>query len=167
MKTTLVFCIALLISSSIANADQTINYPDKNPIFSISFPDGWKVETEDQSVSASSKDELVNMELIALEAEAISGAIDAAKESLEEELKGIKFDKPEKGELNGMNAVFLNANVTLEGVKMAVNCCIFEPKGADTFFMLFNVIPLEALKEHGEDIGKVLNSIKGKTAAKE
>ena len=61
-----------------------------------------------------------------------------------------------------MNVSFLNGQVTLEGVKMAVNCCVFAPKDADTFFMLFNIIPLEALEKHGEDIGKILNSVKGK-----
>lgn len=60
--------VATFTLASSARADQTINYPDKDPIFSISFPDGWKVTTEDQSVSASSLDDLVNMELIALEA---------------------------------------------------------------------------------------------------
>lgn len=155
--------IATLTIASAARADQTINYPEKDPIFSISFPDGWKVTTEDQSVSASSPDDLVNMELIALEAEALDGAVDAAKESLEEELKGIKWlDKPESGELNGMKATFVNGQVVLEGVKMAVNCAIFAPKGADTFFMLFNIVPLESLKDHGDDVSKVLNSIKGK-----
>ncbi|MDZ4289950.1 MAG: hypothetical protein U0984_18435 [Prosthecobacter sp.] len=161
MKTSLLLCLAALVFSATAKADQTINYPDKDPIFSISFPDDWKVEA-DESVSASSKDEMVNMELIALDAEALDGAVDVAKDSLKEEFKGIKFDAPEKGELNGLDVVFLNAKATLEDVKMAVNCCIFAPKGADKFFMLFNVIPLEALEKHGEDIGKVLNSIKGK-----
>ena len=80
-----------------------------------------------------------------------------------EELKGIKWlGEPEKGELNGLKAAFLNGNVTLEGVKMAVNCAVFAPKGGDTFFMLFNVVPLESLKEHGDEIEKVLKSIKGK-----
>ncbi len=163
MKTPLLLCLASFLLAPFANADQTINYPEKDPIFSISFPDGWKVDTGDESVSASSADELVNMELIALDAEALDGAIDLAKESLTEELKGIKWtDEPEKGELNGMNVVFINAQTTLEGVKMAVNCCIFAPKKADTFFMLFNIVPLESLKEHGEAVGKVLNSIKGK-----
>lgn len=145
-----------------AQADQTINYPDKNPIFSISFPDKWTVEEADQSVSASSEDELVNMELLALDAEALDSAVDIAKESLEEEFEGMKFkDAPEKGELNGMHVVFLNAQTTMEGVKMAVNCCIFAPKGADKFFMLFNVVPFESLEAHGEDISKIINSIKG------
>jgi hypothetical protein len=114
MKTSLLLCLASLICAATASADQTINYPDKKPIFSISFPDDWKVEEEEQSVSASSKDELVNMELIALDADALEGAIDGAKESLKEEFKGIKFDEPEKGELNGMHVVFLNAQTKLE-----------------------------------------------------
>lgn len=163
MKTSALLCLLSLLLAPLATAEQTINYPEKNPFFSISFPDGWDVEESDDSVSASSPDELVNMELIALDAEALDSAIDIAKESLKEELKGIKWTgEPEKGELNGMQVVFLNAQVTMEGVKMAVNCCVFAPKKADTFFMLFNIIPLEALKEHGEDISKILNSVKGK-----
>lgn len=162
MKQLLLLTTLLVTLSATASAEQTINYPEDKPIFSISFPDGWKVETG-ESVSASSADELVNMELIALDAEALGEALELAKESLTEELKGIKWDgEAEKGELNGMSVAFLNANVTLEGVKMAVNCCVFAPKKADTFFMLFNIVPLEALEKHGEDVGKVINSVKGK-----
>jgi hypothetical protein len=163
LKITQLAVIATLTLASLASAEQTINYPATDSIFSISFPDDWKVETEEQSVSASSPDDLVNMELIVLEVEAMDVAIRAAKESLSEELKGIKWtDDPESGELNGMKVTFLNAQVVIEDVKMAVNCAIFAPKKADTFFMLFNIIPLEALEKHGEAVGKVLNSIKGK-----
>lgn len=163
MKTSLLLLLSFLSFVSLGLADQTINYPAKNSIFSISFPDDWDVEFDDESLSASSADELVNMELIALEAEALGEAIDLAKESLSEELKGIKFSgDPEKGQLNGLDVSFLNAQVKVEGVKMAVNCAIFAPKKADTFFMLFNIIPLEALEQHGEAVSKVLNSVKGK-----
>ncbi len=163
MKSIFTLLIVGLMSLSAAQADQTFNYPEKDSIFSISFPDEWKVELGDDSLSASSKDELANMELLALDAAASDEAIKIAKESLKEEMEGLKFtDEPETGELNGIKTTFINAQVTLEGVKMAVNCCIFSPKGADKFFMLFNVVPMDSLKEHGEDIGKVLNSIKGK-----
>ncbi|MDZ4401355.1 hypothetical protein [Prosthecobacter sp.] len=163
MKASLLLCLTVLALTPLANADQVINYPAEKPIFSIAFPDGWKVETDDQSVSASSADELVNMELIALDADEAASAIDDAKEGLEEELKGIKWlAEPEKGEINGIGVTFLNGNVTVEGVKMAVNCAVFAPKKTDKFFMLFNIIPLESLKQHGDDVSKVLNSIKGK-----
>lgn len=163
MKNSLLLTLLVLALAPALHADQVFNYPAKKPIFSISFPDAWKIETGDQSLSASSADELVNMELMALDAEEAATAIDDAKESLEEELKGIKWlGEPEKGELNGFKVTFLNGNVTLEGVKMAVNCAVFAPKAGDTFFMLFNIVPLESLKEHGDEVGKVLNSIKGK-----
>lgn len=163
MKNTLLCCLlAFALTPAVRAEDQVFNYPADKPIFSIAFPEKWKVETGDGSLSASSPDELVNMELMALDAAEIGTAIDDAKEGLEEELKGIKWDEPEKGELNGFKVTFLNGNVTLEGVKMAVNCAVFAPKAGDTFFMLFNVIPFVSLKEHGEDVGKVLNSVKGK-----
>lgn len=164
MKISHLVCLAsVLFTASAVAAETTVNYPAEDPIFSITFPDGWEVTGEDDAVSACSKDELANMELIVLEAEALGDAIDIAKEALAEEMEGIVFKgKPEKGELNGLNAAFLNAEVEIEEVKVAINCCVFAPKDAEEFFMLFNVIPFEALEDHGEDIGKILNSVKGK-----
>lgn len=163
MKNALLISLFALVLAPALRADQVFNYPDKKPIFSISFPDKWKVETGDQSLSASSPDELVNMELMALDAAEAATAIEDAKESLEEELKGIKWEgAPEKGELKGFNVTVLNGSVALEGVKMAVNCLVFAPKEGETFFMLFNIVPFESLKEHGDEISKVVDSIKGK-----
>lgn len=162
MKTSLLCCLLALVLTPALAEDQVFNYPAKKPIFSIAFPESWKIELGDGSLSASSPDDLVNMELAALDAEELATAIDDAKEGLEEELKGIKWAEPEKGELNGFNVTFLNGQVAVEGVKMAVNCAVFAPKAGETFFMLFNVIPLESLKKHGDDVSKVLNSIKGK-----
>lgn len=163
MKTSLILSLLALVLAPAIRADQIFNYPAEKPVFSIAFPDAWKIETGDKSLSASSADELVNMELMALDGDELASAIDDAKEGLEEELKGIKWlGEPEKGELNGFNVTFLNGNVTLEGVKMAVNCAVFAPKAGDTFFMLFNIVPLESLKQHGDEVSKVLNSIKGK-----
>lgn len=148
-------------------ADQTIQYPDQTPMFFISFPDDWEVKTGDESVSASSADERVNMELIALESEAQKSAVDLAKQSLSKELEGLKWTSdPEKGEINGMDVTFINGQVTLEEVKMAVNCAVFAPPGEDTFFMLFNIIPMESLADHEADVLKILNSVKGRKVGK-
>ncbi len=163
MKTSLIFSLIALVLAPAVRADQVFNYPVEKPIFSIAFPDKWKIEPGDGALSASSPDELVNMELVALDAAEAASALDDAKESLEEELKGIKWEgEPEKGELKGFNVTVLNGSVVLEGVKMAVNCLIFAPKEGETFFMLFNTVPFESLKEHGDEIGKVVSSIKGK-----
>ena len=162
MKPILCLSAVLALTSLGLLAEQTINYPADKPIFSIGFPDDWDVEAE-ESVSASSADGMVNMELIALEAEEVDEALKAAKEALTEELEGIKWEgKPEKGEMNGMEVRFLNGKVKVEDVEMAVNCAVFAPKGKDTFFMLFNIIPMAALEKHGESVGKILSSVKAK-----
>lgn len=36
------------------------------------------------------------------------------------------------------------------------------PQPMKATLMLFNVVPLESLKKHGDEVSKVLNSIKGK-----
>lgn len=155
----LLTCASLALAAQ-AHADQTITYPAESPIFSISFPDDWAVTAQEETVSITTPDHLVNMELMALESDALDGAMQAAKEMLAQELKGVEFTgEPEKTELNGMDVTFLNGKATLEGVEMAVNCALFAPKEASTFFMLFNIIPTTALEQHGEDISKVLGSI--------
>lgn len=154
--------IATLTLFATARADQTVSFPEKKPALSIAFPDAWKVTTDEDSVSASSPDDLVNMELAALDAEGLDSAIEDAKEGLEEELKGIKWDEPEQGDINGMKVTVLNGAVTIEGLKMTINCAVFEPAGAEKFFMLFNIVPIDALEKHGADVGKVLQSIKSK-----
>lgn len=151
-----------LLAHSLLAADQTISYPEDDPVFSITFPENWNVE-DGESVSASSEDELVHMELISLEAEALGDAVKLAKESLKEQFEGLKWNgEAEKGELNGMPVSFINANVTIEEIKMAINCAIFAPKDSDTFFMLFNVVSLESLEQHSEAIAGIINSVKGK-----
>ncbi|MGJ8695582.1 MAG: hypothetical protein ACSHYF_04645 [Verrucomicrobiaceae bacterium] len=163
MKQLIFSTLLSCLLSTASLAQQVINYPAEEPVFSISFPDEWTLTMEDESVSASSKDELANMELVVFEAEALDDAIKMAKEGLKEELKGIQFsDDPAKGKLNEIDVIFLNAKVTMEEVDFAVNCCVFTPKDSEESFMLFNIIPIEALEKHAKAITGILNSVKSK-----
>jgi hypothetical protein len=163
MKSVLASFAAIITSSLCLHAQHVINYPADEPIFSIKFPEEWDVEMGDESVSASSEDEAVNMELFALDAEELEDAITVAKESLAEEFEDLEWiGKPEKGELNGMDVRFLNAKVEIEDVEMMVNCIVFAPKGKATFFMLFNIVPMEVLEDHSEAISDIINSVQAK-----
>jgi hypothetical protein len=42
---------------------QTFEYPTKKPVFSITFPSGWSVESDDDSLIAISKDESIEVDL--------------------------------------------------------------------------------------------------------
>lgn len=163
MKTILCSFAAIIYSSLYLPAQQEINYPADKPIFSITFPEDWEVEAADDSVSASSEEGVVNMELLALDADALEAAIEAAKESLAEEFEELEWNgEPQKGEMNGMDVRILNAKVKVEDEEMAVNCAVFAPKGKATFFMLFNIVPMKALKEQGEVISGIISSVAAK-----
>jgi hypothetical protein len=47
-------------------------------------------------------------------------------------------------------------------VEMMVNCIVFAPKGKATFFMLFNIVPMEVLEDHSEAISGIINSVQAK-----
>lgn len=161
MKHAVVILLTLFMLIAPALAEQTINYPKSNPIFSITFPDDWDVEVG-ESVSASSADELANIQLFALEGGDLKTAVIAAKEAISESFEGMKWKgKPEKGELNDMPVTFLTGSVTIEGVEMALNCAVFAPKNEDTYFMLFNLMPTVAEEKHGDALLKILTSVKG------
>ncbi len=130
-------------------------------MFSITFPDDWKVEAGD-SVSASSADELANIEVLTLDESEAGTAIDDAKDALSEQFEGLKWQgDPTEGELNGMPVTFLTGKFSVEGIKMSVNCAIFTPKKKKTYFMFFNFIPENAEEKHAEALTGILNSIKG------
>lgn len=153
-----------LLGSTFAIADQVYNYPADEPIFSIAFPDKWKVDTEEeQSLSAAPEDELAAAELIALDAKDAVNALKEAQEGLKEEFENLKIDKTQKGEVNGLKISLFNAtSVDEDGIKITINCALFVPPKGETYFMLFFVSTPEAMKKHGEDINKILQSVKAK-----
>ncbi|MFN7561406.1 MAG: hypothetical protein ACK5TH_06475 [Prosthecobacter sp.] len=161
MKRAFLILLTLSMLTAPAIAEQTFSYPKDTPIFSITFPDDWDVEVG-EDISASSADELANIQLFALEGGDLKTAVTAAKEAMSESFEGMNWKgKPEKGELNDMPVTFLTGSVTIEGVEMALNCAVFAPKNEDTYFMLFNLMPTVAEEKHGDDLLKILTSVKG------
>lgn len=157
----ILFCLALISGSTRLLAEQTIQCPEKKPVFSITFPDDWKVEAGD-SVSASSADELANIEVLTLDQSEADTAIDVAKEAIANQFKGVKWQgEPMEGEINEMPVTFLTGKFSVEGIKMSVNCAVFTPKKKKTYFMFLNFIPEQAEEKHAEELTGILNSIEG------
>lgn len=142
-----------------AHAEKTFDYPADEPYFSVTFPDDWNVDGEDQSLSASPEDETVAVELMALDAEEFDAAIDEAAKALAEEFGELEWTDPQEAKVNGMDVVLANAKGELEGETVHVNCCFFAPEKAETMFMLFFFAPSVALEKHGEALNSILQSI--------
>jgi hypothetical protein len=164
MKKLATIGLALIACGSFATAQKVFEYPADEPTFSITFPEGWTVESEEEgSLSGAPEDELVAVELMALEAEEADGAITEAKEAFSDLYEEIEFDEIQEGELGNMKVKLFNAKGTdEEGDKYNINCALFAPKGGETFFMLFFVGSPEGSAKHAEALTGILQSMKSK-----
>jgi|TARA_B110000908_G_scaffold135966_2_gene161025 hypothetical protein len=78
--------------------------------------------------------------LIALDAKDAVEAIKEAHAAFKEEFEGIKIDKTQKGEINGLKVSLFNAtSVDEDGEKVIINVALYVPPKGETYFMLFFV----------------------------
>lgn len=162
MKPSLSLFAAFLCFALPSGAEQRFTYPADEPVFSIAFPDDWEIDDEDeQAISAAPEDELVAAELIALEADEAKAALAEAKAALKEEFEGLEIDEVQNGEVNGLGISLFNASAEVEDAgKFTMNCALFTADEGETYFMLLFIASAEGLKEHGDSLNAILQSIK-------
>jgi hypothetical protein len=167
MKTLLVLAASLLIATSLSLSAKTIKYPEKDPSFSITLPDGWTAKPDKDG----------NLDCEAGDGSKFSFSIIASKNiTTEEELTtylpklaqtmadGAKLKDVKVGEVkDGMTAnkvkLFgLNAHGKTEGVDMVISLAGFAPaKGK--YFIIMGAESVEVDKAHDKDMGVIFNSI--------
>ncbi len=141
-------------------AGQKFSYPQDTPIFSITYPESWKVEAEEQTISAGRSDGTASSVLMALDAQDLEAAIDASVQALGESFGGFTADgDPQQAEVNGLGVVLMNGTGEVEGSgKVKVNVAIFTPD-AEKFFMLLLFAPEGVTGENTAEINSLLQSI--------
>ena len=152
----------LIVTALVASASAgTYKLPKDEPIASVTFPEGWKVEAADESVDASSDDEAIYINIEFNDADSLEGAIEETFGYLKK--NKVKFDKAtekkSEGEFNGMKVV----NYDWEGEDSEGKCKIslavlgVTPKKA--LLMLYWASP-EGEKKHEKELNAILSSIK-------
>jgi len=155
----------LLLGSTIATADgggNTIVYPEKNPIFSVTFPNDWSTETDENLLHATPKDESVYLGIWALEE---AGDLDAALEAVDEVVsslvKNLKVDEADSMVVNGIHFITVDGTGRdEEGDNVNVSAALFSPDEKQIFIMLYYATP-EAEKLHEDELVAILKSING------
>lgn len=168
MKTLLILTASLLIATPLSLNAKTIKYPEKNPAFSITLPDGWTAKPDKDG----------NLDCEAGDDSKFSFSIISAKEMNkgEEELKtylptlaktmgdGAEIKDLKVGEIkemtngNGVKFFGLNANGPSSGVEMIISLAAFAPK-KDTYFIIMAAAEASVDKAHDKDMGAIINSI--------
>lgn len=159
MKKIALIALAFSLSVLTASAQQTFEYPAENPIFSITYPEGWDVEPSSDTISASVGDGAVSTVLMAVEGNNIESAIDGAQAGIEEIFPTVKMDdEVQQATLNNLEAILINGVGENDEAKVNFTCAIFTPDG-ETFFMLFLFSPDGIGDEYVEQINSLLKSI--------
>ncbi len=165
MKTSLILCLATLISAPLAFADKAVDYPKDAPVLTISLPDTWTVDIDDDGLMATptKDDDSVIVELVDLEAtlDSFDAAVKEAKATMSE-FKNMKYDEMEKGEKDGLGIAILNATGEDEHGKAFINLVLLAKPGAKNFILLSCISSKEGSDKHGAAIGALIGSLKAK-----
>ncbi|MFN0076728.1 MAG: hypothetical protein ACKVY0_09655 [Prosthecobacter sp.] len=165
MKTSLILCLATLMGAPLAFADKAVDYPKEAPVLTLSLPDTWTVDLDDDGLMATptKDDDSVIVELVDLEAtlDSFDAAVKEAKETMSE-FKNMKYDEMEKGEKDGLSIAILNAQGEDEHGKAFINLVLLAKPGAKNFILLSCISSKEGSDKHGAAIGALIGSLKAK-----
>lgn len=142
-------------------AAKEFKLPEKESIFSVKFPDSWKVTQEDDSIEAFSGDEAIAIWLQTDDATTIEDSIKANVDYLTEQ--GVKLDvksrKETEGKHNGVPITTLSWKGTHEESECVVSLVLLFPTDHTAITMLYWATA-EEVEKNAKDINGVLASMK-------
>lgn len=129
---TLFMLSVLLLGSTIVMADggvNTIVYPEKNPVFSVTFPDNWSTETDENLLHATPDDSSIYLGIWALEeANDLDAALDAVDEVVSSLVKNLQVDEADSMVVNGIQFITVDGTgKDDEGDNVNVSAALFSP----------------------------------------
>lgn len=167
MKILFTLAASLLIATSLSLSAKTIKYPEKDPAFSITLPDGWTAKPDKDG----------NLDCVAGDGSKFSFSIIASKNiTSDDELKAYlpklaetmgesaKLQDLKVGEVKEMTTAHkvklmgLDAHGQTEGIAMVITLAGFAPTKGN-YFVFMSAESAEVDKAHGKDMGGIINSI--------
>lgn len=135
MKRSLVMtALAAMLISTVATAK---TYPHEGAKVQVDIPDTWTVEAEDDTLSATSKDETIGLVFTVLAATDVDAAVDALDKELSSFIKNLRQDgKPGEVTINGMKGVSIDGKGEVEGVKMDIGLMILKAPSGKVIMVL-------------------------------
>ena len=167
MKTLLILAASLLIATSLSLSAKTIKYPEKDPAFSITLPDGWTAKPDkDGNLDCEAGDgskfsfSIIDSKNITTDEE-LKTYLPKLAETMGEgaKLKDLKVgDVKEMTTANKVKLMGLNAHGQTEGVDMVISLAGFAPAKGN-YFVIMGAESVEVDKAHDKDMGVIINSI--------
>jgi hypothetical protein len=155
----------LLLGSSAAIAGgggNTITYPEKNPIFTVTFPDDWSTETDENLLHAVPSDSSLYLGIWALEdANTLDAALDEVDKAVSSLVKNLKVDDADSMDVNGIKFITVDGTgKDDDGNNVSVSVALFSPDEKQIFIMLYYGAK-DAEDVHEKELVGILKSING------
>jgi hypothetical protein len=154
--------LALLLTAFVASASAgTYKLPKDEPIASITFPDGWKVEASDESLDVSSNDDEIYINIEFNDADSLEGAIEESIGYLKK--NKVKIDKATEKktetDFHGIKVVDFSWDGEDADGKCKISLTILGITPKKALLMLYWASP-EGEKKHAAELGAIQQSIK-------
>lgn len=157
--------VALVFGTAILNAGDfgsknTIVYPSENPVFSITFPDNWETETDENMLHSNPSDSSIYVGIWALEKDVkLNDALDALDETISSLVTDLKVGEAEKNIINGMEFISVDGSgKDKDGDAVNISAAVFSPDKKQVFILIYYGTP-EAEKLHEAELTALLKSI--------
>ena len=162
MKKHLLLTFALILTGLVATASAgSYKLPKDEPIATVTFPEGWKVEASDESLDASSSDDEIYINIEFNDAESLEGAIEESFGYLKK--NKVKIDKATEkkteGELNGLKVVNFDWDGEDSEGKCKISLAVLGVTPKKALLLLYWASP-EGEKKHQKELDAILSSIK-------
>ncbi len=148
-----------LFSSAVSYAE-TYEYPEGDAIFTIDFPDDWKVECEGANMHAMPPDESMYLGVLPVEADSLDAAADELDKAIASVVDLESVGEAETMDINGISFVIVEGTGkdVDDGSPLSVATAIFA--AGDSFIIMpyFGDPATEAA--HENDLASILGSIK-------
>ncbi|MCC5813968.1 MAG: hypothetical protein JJT78_04370 [Leptospira sp.] len=135
-------------------------YPHPGAGVSVTIPNGWDVDGDEDSLHASSKSGEVAISFVILPYGSADMAIKEANKELGKTFKGYKSSqKAEKINWNGMNGYYTEGDGSIDGIPMHVDTAVLKtPKGK--VVMILGAAAKRSFSKYEKQITSILKSLK-------
>jgi hypothetical protein len=155
--------IALFLATPLLHAKK-VEFPEKDPAFTFTMPDGWSTETgKDGRIYCTAPD---GFKIGLVASPGVSDA-DDAKALLPKILKGMadamkcesyKQDEAHTGDMGKLWLASMQAHCTSEGTEMSLNALVFSV-APGKYFSIVGAAPAKLDKAHDKDMNELIKSI--------
>ncbi len=165
MKKPLLLLLATLLCAPLNRAAETVDYPEKDALISVTVPDGWETKYKNGRLYANPPDDdsyFVELEEMQATPDDGEAAIKEAKESIEASFKNVKYEEIQQTGGNGLGLAIMNAKGEDKDGKANLNAVlIVQPKAKKVILMLC-ISSQKGFEKYGEAGLEIIQGLKAK-----